>query len=427
MRFTDCYAASPVCTSARAALLTGCYPRRNGMHEFDWDGSVFRPISPAGLHTDEITLAETLREQGYATHCIGKWHLGDQRAFLPLQHGFDDFFGLLYSDEMDDQYTMYNWPPMPLLRGNEVVEAPADLDTMTRRYTEDAIRFVRKNRDRPFFLYLPHMSPGSRTEPIAGLDFRGVSANGKYGDCIEELDDSTGQLLAALREAGIDQNTLVIWTADNGAPPPRGTEHHGSNHPFAKRKAYDGSEGGLRVACIARWPGQIPARSACSELITQMDFFPTLTELAGGKVPDDRVIDGKNIWPLFVGEPNAKSPHEAFFYYFGGQLQGVRSGEWKLTLALEEPLTQLGMGKLGVSVSGRSSRKFGDPVPARLVRINEDPHEQNNLADQHPDIVQRLLDLAEQARADLGDIDREGNNTRPCGLVENPHPQLLKK
>ncbi len=451
VRFTDFYAASPVCTASRAALLTGSYPSRNSMHEFEWDGSVLRPVSPNGLHPDEITLAELLKARGYFTACIGKWHLGDQREFLPPQHGFDLFLGLLYSDEMDDSYTQHNWPPMPLMRNNDVFEAPADLETMTERYTAEAIRIIRahsqtKNRaqpDRnprltnnpvqnasaashPFFIYLPHMSPGSRQEPIAGKDFQGTSQNGKYGDTIEELDWSTGEILKTLAEEGLDEKTLVIWTADNGAAPPRKATHFGSYGPLAPRVRYDAAEGGLRVPMIARWPGVIPAGKVCSEIATNMDFFPTIAKLAGAAVPADRVIDGEDIWPLLTGEAEALSPHEAFYYYFGGQLQAVRAGKWKLILGLEQPLLQLGMGELGFSVSGRYSRMFGDPVAARLYDLDEDIGEKHDVAEQNPDVVVRLEGFAEKAREELGDLERPVENGRPPGKVEDPVPQLLR-
>jgi len=427
VRFTDFYAASPVCTSSRAALLTGSYPRRNSMHEFEWDGSVLRPVSPHGLHPDEITLAELLRDRGYYTVCLGKWHLGDQNEFLPPRHGFDRFLGLLYSDEMDNSYTMFKWPPMPLMLNDRVIEAPAKLETMTRRYTEEAQRLMREHRDRPFFIYLPHMSPGSRTEPIAGTEFQGTSRNGKYGDTVEELDWSTGQILDTLKELRLEKHTLVIWTADNGAPPPRNATHFGSFAPLAPRVRYDATEGGLRVPFIARWPGRIKPGTVCREIATNMDLFTTLAQMAGAEIPRDRVIDGRDILPLLTGVPGARSPHEAFYTYMGGQLQSVRAEKWKLHLPMEKPLLQLGMGKLGYSVSKRESRMFGDPVPARLYDLESDIGEKQEIAAQHPEVVARLLALADKARRDIGDLDQPGRGVRPAGYVANPQPQVLAK
>lgn len=426
VRFTDFYAASGVCTASRAALLTGSYPPRNSMHEFEWDGSVLRPISPNGIHPDEVTLAELLRARGYFTACIGKWHLGDQRAFLPLQHGFDSFLGLLYSDEMDNSYTSYRWPPMPLMRDNRVIEAPARLETMTRQYTEEAQRIIRENPNRPFFIYLPHMSPGSRTEPIAGTEFQGSSRNGKYGDTVEELDWSTGTILDTLANAGLADRTLVIWTADNGPPPPRGTKHHGSTAPLTPRERYDASEGGMRVPFIARWPGRIEPGTVCREIATNMDLFTTLAKLAGAEIPRDRVIDGKDILPLLTGERAAKSPHEAFYYYFGSQLQAVRAGKWKLHLPLEKPILQIGMGELGRTATGRTSRIDGKPTTAQLFDMEADIGEKTEIAARHPDVVARMMELAEKARREIGDEGRPGRGIRPAGRVTNPQPQLLQ-
>jgi arylsulfatase A len=425
VRFTDFYAASAVCTSSRAALLTGCYPLRNGMHEFDWDGSVLRPVSPYGLHADEVTLAEILRDRGYATACIGKWHLGDQADFLPSQHGFDCFLGLPYSDEMDHTIAKFKWPPMPLVQNDRVIEAPANLETMTRRYTEKVQQLIQQYRDRPFFIYLPHMSPGSRTDPVVGSEFKGKSQNGPYGDAIEELDWSTGAILDTLTEYGLSNDTLVIWTADNGAPPARGTEFHGSNAPLAERTRYDAAEGGLRVPFIARWPNHIPANSVCKYLATNMDLFTTIAKLAGASIPVDQKIDGKDITPLLFGEPNAQSSHDAFFYYFGGQLQAVRAGKWKLHLPLEKPLLQLGMGQLGVSVTRRSNRLFGPAQSARLYDLEADIGETNEISSSHPETVSKLLTLAKQAQREIGDIDSLPPTARLAGKIENPKPMLL--
>ena len=271
MRLTSFYSTSGVCTSSRASLLTGCYPRRVGLGRTDPDGDVLRPVSRNGLHPDEITLAEILQRCGYVTACIGKWHLGDQPPFLPTRQGFDSYYGIPYSDDMTADVDS-SWPELPLLRNELVVEAPADRATLTKRYTQEAVRFLEEQRHQPFFLYLAHAMPGSTNRPFASEDFRGRSTSGPYGDSLEEIDWSTGEILATLRQLQLDDRTLVVWTSDNGAPhrdPPQG-----SNRPLGGW-GYTTREGGMRVPCIARWPGKIPDGSECHELASMMDLLPT--------------------------------------------------------------------------------------------------------------------------------------------------------
>ncbi|MFO7906958.1 MAG: sulfatase [Pirellulaceae bacterium] len=400
IQFTDCYAAAPVCTPSRAALMTGCYPRRVGLDHTQSDGLVLRPVSRHGLHPDEITIAELLKERGYSTTCIGKWHLGDQPRFLPTRQGFDEYFGIPYSDDMTARPSRPSWPPLPLMEGERVIEAPVDRNPLTKRYTERAIEFIRDHRESPFFVYLPHAMPGSTAKPFASEAFRGRSDNGPWGDAVEELDWSVGKILDALKQLELDRQTLVIWTNDNGAPDPR--RRGGSNLPL-KGHAYGISEGGMRVPMVARWPGRIPAGTVCRELVTLMDLYPTLAHLAGAKVPGDRIIDGRDIRKLLFGKPDAASPHEAFFYYHVNELRAVRSGPWKLYL----PAKSEGA--------------------VRLYNLREDPRETENLADEKPDVVARLRHLLEKARHDLGEKDQKGARVRPVGTVENPVPQAMEQ
>ena len=409
VRLTSFYSASGVCTPSRAALMTGCYPRRVGLHKTDPDGAVLRPVSPNGLAASELTIAEVLKSQGYRTTCIGKWHLGDQAELLPTRQGFDSFFGIPYSDDMTPRDGQI-WPELPLMRNETVIEAPVDRDLLTKRYTEAAVSFIEQNRQGPFFLYLPHAMPGSTSSPYSSEAFRGKSENGPYGDSVEEIDWSTGEILGAIKRLGIDQNTLVIWTSDNGAP--RRNPPQGSNAPLGGW-GYTTMEGGMRVPCVARWPGKIPAGKSCDELCTLMDMLPTFAKLAGGKAPTDRKIDGHDIWPLLTATPNAKTPYAAFYYYHMDQLQAVRADRWKLHLSLANRSTNL-----------RDATTSSD---ARLYDLENDIGETTNVAAANPAVVQRLEALAELARQDLGDRDQVGAQQRPVGRVESPVPQLLSQ
>ena len=409
MRLTDFYVTSGVCTPSRASIMTGCYPRRVSMH-VDEDGRQVLPaVSHKGLDPAEITIAEVLHQRGYATAIIGKWHLGDQLPFLPTRQGFDHYFGIPYSDDMVARENRPTWPPLPLMENERVVEAPPDRNLLTKRYTEKVVHLIEAYKDRPFFIYLPQAMPGSTRAPFASEAFRGKSANGPWGDSVEELDWSTGEVLAALKRLGLDEKTLVIWTNDNGAP--RRNPPQGSNLPLAGW-GYTTAEGGMRVPCVVRWPGRVPAGTSSSELCTTMDLLPTFARLAGADVPDDRILDGHDIWPLLSGQPGAKSPYEAFYYYYLEQLQAVRSGRWKLYLPLEN--------------KWRSFRGDTEKSPAALYDLVADLGETKNLVDQRPDVVRRLTALAEKAREDLGDLNRPGKNQRPAGFVENPTPRVRK-
>jgi arylsulfatase A-like enzyme len=414
MKLTHFYSASGVCTPSRAALMTGSYPRRVNLHRNARGGGVLFPAEPIGLHPSEITIAEVLKERGYSTTIIGKWHLGDQDVFLPTRQGFDSYFGIPYSDDMTPSLGEPRgqiYPELPLMRDEVVIEAPPDRNTLTRLETEEAIRFMTENRDRPFFLYVSHAMPGSTLAPFASESFRGKSRNGPWGDSVEELDWAAGQILDALKGLGLEENTLVIWTSDNGAP--QRTPVQGSNLPLGGW-GYTPAEGGMRVPAIVCWPGNVPAGAVCDELSTLMDLLPTFAHLADAQLPE-HAIDGKNIWPLLSGQPGARTPHEAFYYYRAEQLQAVRSGPWKLYV----PLTER-RGKAGVPPN-----KVNEP--ARLFDVTKDPGEMQNLAARHPQVVESMMKLAEVARQELGDLGRRGRGERAAGWVSEPVPQLMKQ
>tara|TARA_R110002096_G_scaffold219289_6_gene407580 strand:- start:2148 stop:3614 length:1467 start_codon:yes stop_codon:yes gene_type:complete len=414
-KFTHFCVTAGVCTPSRSSLMTGCYSQRVGMHDNPRDGWVLRPVSPYGLHPDEITIAEVLKEQGYATTIIGKWHLGDQSVFLPTRQGFESYYGIPYSDNsVEREWTDGSkWPPLPLMENEVVVEAPCDRDTLTKRYTERATKWISDHQDEPFFLYLPQAMPGSTTTPYSSEGFKGKSQNGPWGDSIEELDWSIGVLLDHLIELGIDENTFVIWTSDNGAPINRdqGDLKRGSNLPLHGR-GYTTSEGAFRVPTIVWQPGRVPAGTVCNELATTMDLMPTFAKLAGASVSEDRKIDGHDIAPLLYGEPDAKSPYEAFFYYHLSQLQAVRSGPWKLFLPIDPIKTHPHFDK----------KVTPEPL---LYHLYEDVACEVNVAADHPDIVAKLMAYGETAREDLGDFKRKGSGQRPPGKVSNPVPQRM--
>ena len=413
-KLTSFYSASGVCTPSRAALMTGSYPRRVGLGWTPEDGHVLRPVSPNGLHPSEVTIAEVLKKAGYATACIGKWHLGDQQPFLPTRQGFDYYLGVPYSDDMTratgqrigERMRGKQWPPLPLMENEKVIVAPVDRNTLTRRETEAAIKFIGKNKDKPFFLYLPQAMPGSTRAPFASEAFRGKSKNGPWGDSIEELDWSTGEILKALKKHGLDEKTLVLWTSDNGAPrrnPPQGS--NGSLGGWG----YTTAEGGMRVPAITRWPGHIPNGSTSDEVCSLMDLLPTFVKLAGATLPD-RKIDGKNIWPLW-NQPDAKTPHKFFYYYHTQYLEAVRDVRWKLVL----PHAQNRTLRRGV-------KHIDEP---QLFDMKTDAAEMHDVAADHLDIVKRLLAAATTARKELGDGNRKGDNVRSMGRTrQTPTPRV---
>ena len=395
-KLTSFYVTANVCTPSRSSLMTGSYPRRVGLDENEKGQWVLFPVNREGLHPDEITVAEVLRSAGYSTACVGKWHLGDQPEFLPTRHGFDSYFGIPYSNDMghDSRKPPFRYPPLPLLRMEEVIETEPDQRYITQRYTEEALAFIERNRDGPFFLYLPHTMP--HWPQYASEGFAGKSRNGKWGDTVEEIDWSTGQILDKLGELGIDENTMVIFTSDNGGA----TRHGASNAPLRGGKGTTW-EGGHRVCFLARWPGRIAAGSATDELAVSFDILPTLAALAGAEMPSDRLIDGKDIRSLLLGPGTAPTPHVAYFYYFMTHLNAVRSGRWKLHVA---------------RMGGRYPDYEPDPV-LELYDLHADIGEERNVAARYPQVVDRLQALAAQAREDLGDGKRPGRNVRPAGLA----------
>jgi arylsulfatase A-like enzyme len=373
MLCTDFYSASPVCSPSRAALLTACYPPRVGVPVVLW------PDSETGLDPKEVTIADMLKEKGYATACIGKWHVGDQPEYLPTQQGFDQYLGIPYSNDMSvnpkvkvagdcvfnegmtlDSIRQAKWVRgrVPLMRQDEVVEYPVDQKTITKRYTREAIQFITQQKDSSFFLYIAQTMPHIPLHPSP--EFLGTSARGLYGDVIEELDWSMGQIMKTLKDLHLDENTLVIFTSDNG-PWNLKNGHGGSALPLRGFK-FDTYEGGMRVPMIAQWTGKIPAGSVCSEVVSTIDFLPTLAHITGAQIPHNH-IDGENIWPLLSGEKGAQSPHEAYYYYSDTVLQAVRSGDWKLRMVEGE---------------------------VELFNLKEDISESKNLAAQYPDRVKSL-------------------------------------
>jgi len=402
LRLDSFYMASPVCSPSRAAMLTGCYPPRIGFGSFDGLPVLF-PGQGLGLPDTEISLAALLSSAGYRTQMIGKWHCGDQRGFLPTDHGFDHYLGLPYSNDMGRQAPATSGPlapkpgtepfffnPLPLLADHEVIEQQPDQASLTERYVTEAVRFLRDAREEPFFLYLAHMYVHV---PIYVQErFARESANGPYGAAVAAIDWATDVVLRELDDLGLADDTIVIFTSDNGS---RGVDG-GSNQPLRGAKTTTW-EGGMRVPAIVRWPGQVEAGRVSDEVATAMDLYPTLAALCGAELPDDRTVDGRDISPLWL-VAGATSPHEAFFYYWMNELEAVRAGRWKLHFA-----------KHGVAET-------------LLYDLDVDPAETTDVAGAHPDVVAELEAHAERARGSLGDAlhGRVGEDLRPIGRVEHP-------
>ncbi|WP_417740193.1 sulfatase [Rosistilla oblonga] len=418
-RFTDFVVSSAVCSASRAALMTGCYNRRLGI------SGAFGPASKVGLNPDEMTIAELCKQKDYATAIYGKWHLGHLKPFLPLQHGFDEYFGLPYSNDMwpyhpnvlhlPMEQRVKRWPHLPLIEGNETINPQVsgeDQEQLTTQYTERAVSFIERNKDKPFFLYVPHSMV--HVPLYVSEKFKGKSKRGLFGDVVMEVDWSVGQINAALKKNGIEDDTLVIFTSDNGP-----WLSYGDHAGVTSLREGKGTmfEGGYRVPTVMKWPGKIPAGTTCDQLASTIDILPTVANLIGAELPKHK-IDGKDIAPLmFDQEGEAKSPHEAFYcYYSGGELHAVRNDRWKLhfphryrTLA----------GKPG-GTDGLPTNYQHTTIGLELFDLDNDVNETTNVIDQHPEVVAMLQKHAEAARNDLGDklTKRPATGARPPGRVD---------
>ncbi len=410
IKFTNFYVAQPVCSASRAALLTGCYPNRLGIH------GALMPDSDIGLNPEETTLAELLKTQGYATAAFGKWHLGHQPQFLPTRQGFDQYYGLPYSNDMWTQHPdneRHQFPPLPLIENETVIDTVEnDQRQLTTQYTARAVQFIEENKDQPFFLYVPHSMPHV---PLFVSDkFAGATERGLYGDVIAEIDWSVGQIVQALEQHGLTDNTLVVFTSDNGPWLSYG-EHSGRALPLREGKGTSW-EGGVRVPCIMRWPGQIPAGVVSDQPAMTIDVLPTVADIVEAPLPE-HPIDGKSILPIIKHQPNAKSPHEAYyFYYKKNELHAVLSGDWKLYFPHEYR-----------TLNERTGRSDGIPIPydhidlpaPELYNLAEDTQETNNVAADYPEVVERLSALGDTARQQLGDAltGQVGEAVRAPGRV----------
>ena len=419
MKFTDFYVSQAVCSASRASIMTGCFNNRIGIL------GALGPKTKHGISDDEMTLAQLVKQKGYATAAFGKWHLGHHPRFLPLQHGFDEYFGLPYSNDMwpyhpgvsqlSMEERVKRWPPLPLIEGNKIINPDVrdkEQEQLTTWYTEHAVDFIRRHKEQPFLVYLPH---SMCHVPLYVSDkFRGKTKRGLFGDVIAEIDWSVGQILDTLKECGVDDNTLMIFTADNGPWLSYG-DHAGSAGPLREGKGTM-FDGGCRESCLMRWPGKIPAGAVCHELAATIDILPTVANLIGAKLPDHK-IDGKNIWPLMSGQAGAKSPHEAYWFYWSGALQAIRSGKWKLHFPHKfRTLAGRKGGTGGIPVKYETGK-----IGLALFNLENDIGETTNVAEQNPDVVARLQKLAEEARADLGDTaqKRKGSGVRPAGQLQS--------
>lgn len=405
IRLTSFYTAQAVCSASRAALMTGSYPNRVGIQ------GALNHTAKHGINRDETTVAEVLKQRGYATAIFGKWHLGHHQPFLPIHHGFDEYLGLPYSNDMWPRHPQRGtfFPDLPLIEGDHVARLDPDQTQLTTWYTERAVKFIERHRDQPFFLYVPHSMPHV---PLFVSDkFKGKTAGGLYGDVIAEIDWSVGQIVDALRRTGLEEHTLLVFTSDNGPWLSYGN-HAGSSGPLREGKA-TAFEGGVRVPFVARWPGRIPKGTVADTPAMTIDLLPTFAKLAGAAVPPDRIIDGRDIWPLLAGGQNARDPHDVLYFYWGAELHAVRSGKWKLHLP--HPYQSLEVA----GRDGQPGKYVTKKIELSLFDLEADIGETTDVADRHPAVVKQLLEYAERAREDLGDslTKRTGKNVRPAGTL----------
>ena len=408
MKFTSFYSAQAVCSASRAALMTGCYSNRVGIP------GALGPKAKIGISDREMTLAQLCKQKNYATAIYGKWHLGDAPQFLPTRHGFDEYFGLPYSNDMWPLHPTAKFPPLPLIDQEKIINPNVDdaaQNQLTTQYTEHAVSFIERNKDRPFFLYVPHTMVHV---PLHVSDkFRGKTARGLFGDCVEEIDWSVGQILDALKKNGLDDNTLVVFSSDNGPWLAYG-DHAGSAGPLREGKGTSW-DGGVREPTLMRWPGHVPSGKTCDEPLMTIDLFPAIARLIGAKLPDHK-IDGLDISDLILGQ-SIHSPHDVlYFYYNANDLEALRSGKWKLELPRKYR-----------SLNGRPGGRGGLPAKYDLLQITKpelydldaDPGQTHDVAAQNPEVLKKLLAYADQARADLGDglTGAKGSGRREPGRV----------
>lgn len=413
-KFSDFYVTQAVCSASRAGLLTGCYNVRVGIF------GALGPKSNHGLHKNEVTLAELCKQKGYTTAIYGKWHLGHHKPFLPMQHGFDDYFGLPYSNDMwpyhpgvlhlPMQERLKRWPHLPLIYKNKVINPQVsgkDQEQLTTQYTEHAVKFIETNKTKPFFLYVPHSMV--HVPLYVSEKFKGKSKSGLFGDVMMEVDWSVGRIIDTLRKNELDKNTLVIFTSDNGPWLSYG-DHAGSAGPLREGKGTM-FEGGCRESTLMWWPGTVPSNSNCSTPAMTIDILPTVAELIGANLPDHK-IDGKSILNLVTGK-NDKSPQEAYYFYYGQQLQAMRMGKWKLHF----PHNYRTMNGKPGGTGGIPTKYSQAKIELSLFNLHQDIGETTDVKANYPKILAKMLKLGEGMRNELGDQGRKGKGQRSSGRL----------